>query len=75
MRDIFHGDCVSTCAIVMLQKTSQPVQFHITPPKRDAVSEWINKAELAGDDNLCPCQVHDPTLGDQAVLTDTGFLD
>jgi integrase len=64
VRDICHGDHVSSRAIVMQQKTSQPVQFEITPPTRDAVAEWIKEAELANDDYLFPSRVHDsPHLG------------
>lgn len=55
VRDICHGDRVSTCAIVMQQKTA---------PTRDAATEWIKKAELANDDDLFPSRVHDsPHLG------------
>ena len=64
VRDICHGDRVSTRAIVMQQKTSQPVQFEITPPTREAVTEWIKKAELSTEDYLFPSRVHDsPHLG------------
>lgn len=64
VRDICHGDRVSTRAIVMQQKTAQPVQFEITAPTRDAVTEWIKKSELANDDYLFPSRVHDsPHLG------------
>ena len=37
VRDIYHGDQISTRAIVMQQKTSKLVQFEITPPIREAV--------------------------------------
>jgi integrase len=64
VRDICHGDRVSTRAIVMQQKTSQPVQFEITPPTREAVTEWIKQAELSTEDYLFPSRVHDsPHLG------------
>ena len=64
VRDICHGDRVSTRAIVMQQKTSQPVQFEITPPTREAVKEWIKQAELSNEDYLFPSRVHDsPHLG------------
>ena len=64
VRDICHGDRVSTRAIVMQQKTSRPVQFEITPPTMDAVTEWIKLAELKNDDYLFPSRVHDsPHLG------------
>ncbi len=64
VRDICHGDRVSNRAIIMQQKTSQPVQFEITPPTRDAVTEWIKEADLRTDDYLFPSRVHDsPHLG------------
>ena len=64
VRDICHGDRVATRAIVMQQKTAQPVQFEITLPTRDAVTEWIKQAELGRDDYLFPSRVHDsPHLG------------
>ena len=64
VRDICHGDRVSTRAIVMQQKTSQPVQFEITPPTRDAVTAWIKEAKLVSDDFLFPSRVHEsPHLG------------
>jgi len=46
--------------VIGLQKiTSQPVQFEITQPTRDAVSEWIREAELGQDDYLFPLCIHD----------------
>lgn len=64
VRDICHGDRVSTRAIVMQQKTSKPVQFEITPPTREAVADWIKAAALRNDDYLFPSRVHDsPHLG------------
>lgn len=64
VRDICHGDRVSSRAIVMQQKTSLPVQFEITQPTRDAVSEWIKESNLSNDDYLFPSRIHDsPHLG------------
>ena len=64
VRDICHGDRVCTRAIVMQQKTSQPVQLEITPPTRDAVTDWIKEAALKQDDYLFPSRIHDsPPLG------------
>lgn len=64
VRDICHGERVSTRAIVMQQKTAQPVQFEITSPTRDAVTEWIKEASLTNDDYLFPSRVHEsPHLG------------
>ena len=64
VRDVCHGDRVSTRAIVLQQKTSQPVQFEITQPTRDAIGEWIKEAALTPDDCLFPSRLHDsPHLG------------
>lgn len=64
VRDVCHGDRVSMRTIVMQQKTSKPVQFEITQPTRDAVTNWIKEAKLASEDFLFPSRVHDsPHLG------------
>ena len=64
VRDICHGDRISTRAIVKQQKTSKPVQFEITPPTREAVAEWIKQAHLSNENYLFPSRVHDsPHLG------------
>lgn len=64
VRDICHGDRVSTRAIVMQKKTSLPVQFEITSPTRDAVGDWIKEAKLGTEDYLFPSRVHEsPHLG------------
>ena len=64
VRDISQGGRVATRAMVMQQKTARPVQFEITPPTREAVSEWIREARLSNDDYLFPSRVHDaPHLG------------
>ena len=59
VRDICHGERVSTRAIVILQKTSRPVQFEITPPTKDAVTAWIKEAKLVNEDFLFPSRVHE----------------
>ena len=46
VRDICHGDRISSRAIVMQQKTSMPVQFEITEATRGAVAAWIQKAAI-----------------------------
>ena len=52
VRDVTHGTTVSRRAMVMQQKTGQPVQFEITEQTRDSISNWINYAELMSDDFL-----------------------
>ncbi len=64
VRDICHGEGVSPRATVMQQKTSRPVQFEITQPTRDAVSDWIKNANLGQDDYLFPSRIHEsPHIG------------
>ena len=50
--DVTHGATVCRRAMVMQQKTGQPVQFEITEQTRDSISNWINHAELMSDDYL-----------------------
>jgi integrase len=54
VRDVFHGDRMATSAIILQQKTAKPVQLEITPPKRDAVAEWIKEAKLRPDGSCFP---------------------
>ena len=64
VRDICHGERVSPRAMVMQQKTSRPVQFEITQPTRDALSDWIKVAKLGQDDYLFPSRIHkSPHIG------------
>ncbi|MFV3370605.1 tyrosine-type recombinase/integrase [Pseudomonas sp. NY15435] len=57
VRDIAHGDQVSTRAIVMQQKTQRPVQFEITAQTRASVEAWILAARRRNDDFLFPSRV------------------
>jgi len=50
--DVAHGGVVSKRAMVMQQKTHQPVQFEITEQTRDAISNLINHARLTANDYL-----------------------
>ena len=64
VHDICHGEHVSPRATVMQQKTSRPVQFEITQPTRDAVSDWIKEAKLGQDDYLFASRIHEsPHIG------------
>lgn len=64
LRDISHGERIAARAIVMQQKTSLPVQFEITQPTREAVTDWIREAQLAQEDYLFPSRVHEsPHIG------------
>jgi hypothetical protein len=54
VRDVAHGDQVSKRAMVMQQKTHQPIQFEITEPTRASVMDWIKQAKLKSEDFLFP---------------------
>lgn len=58
VKDVCHGDRVSTRTIVMQQKTSLPVQFEITLPTRDAIDAWIKASSLKSEDYLFPSRIH-----------------
>lgn len=59
VRDICHGDRVSSRAMVMQRKTQRPVQFEITQPTREAVETWIHDAKLRSEDYLFPSRIHE----------------
>jgi integrase len=59
VRDISHGDRVTSRVIVMQQKTGRPVQFEITEQTRKSVAEWIKLSELKSDAFLFPSRIHD----------------
>lgn len=58
VRDVAHGNRVATRAIVMQQKTKQPVQFEITEQTRDTTTAWIEAARLSSDSFLFPSRLH-----------------
>lgn len=58
VKDISHGDRISSRAIVMQQKTSKPVQFEITEATRNSVADWIIQAHLNAENYLFPSRIH-----------------
>lgn len=50
--DIANGINVLKRAMVIQQKTQSPVQFEITPQTREALSKWIDHADLSRDNYL-----------------------
>ncbi|MGE7990321.1 tyrosine-type recombinase/integrase [Pseudomonas sp. NPDC089554] len=58
VRDVAHGEHVSSRAIVMQQKTQRSVQFEITEQTRLALEAWINQAQLHNEDCLFPSRLH-----------------
>ena len=59
VRDIPHGDRISSRAIVMQQKTGRPVQFEITEHTRNSIVAWMQLAKLRSDEFLFPSRIHD----------------
>ena len=57
VRNISLGSNIVKRAIIMQQKTHQPVQFEITEQTREAVSNWISHAELRNEDYLFKSRV------------------
>jgi len=57
VRDVAHGEHVSSRAIVMQQKTHRPVQFEITEQTRLALQAWIHQADFHCEDCLFPSRL------------------
>ena len=59
VRDICQGGDVASRAIVMQRKTRRPVQFEITEPTRESLSNWMRAAALGPDDYVFPSRLRD----------------
>lgn len=59
VRDVTHGTQILPRAIVIQRKTQRPVQFELTEPTRLAVSAWLEKTHLRGDQYLFPSRLAD----------------
>lgn len=57
VRNVCHGDRVAARAIVMQQKTQRPVQFEISEPTREAITNWIGQAGLRPEGCLFPSRL------------------
>ena len=57
VRDVAHGEHVSSRAMGMQQKTQRPVQFEITDQTRSALEAWIHRAQPRSEDYLFPSQL------------------
>ncbi len=57
VRDISTSGSVAKRAMVVQQKTQQPVQFEITEQTRDALKSWISMAGLNYADYLFPSRI------------------
>ena len=61
IRDISSGMSIANRAMVMQQKTHQPVKFEITEHTRNSVKDWITKANLKPLDYLFPSRIQSST--------------
>lgn len=59
LRDVAHGNTITKRAIILQQKTRQPVQFEITEQTRDALANWVEQAKLQAEDYLFKSRFHD----------------
>jgi len=58
VRDVYHGNGISPRAMILQQKTQQPVQFEITEQTRDALKNWISHNHLGPEDYLFPSRIN-----------------
>jgi integrase len=54
VRDVVHGNQILPRAMVVQRKTQRPVQFELTDQTKNAVSAWIDKANLKSKQYLFP---------------------
>jgi len=74
LKDVAHGSSIAKRAMIMQQKTQQPVQFEITEQTRDAIANWIAHATLTNDDYLFKSQFkYSPHLSTRQYARIVGF--
>jgi integrase len=56
--DVMVGGRIGSRAMIMQRKTQRRVQFEITARTREAVTDWIQTAELIASSYLFPSQLH-----------------
>lgn len=55
--DICNSGVVSSRAMILQKKTSQPVQFEITEEIRESIAEWLAVSGMSGTDHLFPSRI------------------
>ena len=58
VQDISHGGRISKRAMVMQQKTHQPVQFEITEQTRESIAAWVEYAGMTSENYLFKSRIH-----------------
>ncbi len=61
VRDVYHGNGIAPRAMILQQKTQQPVQFEITEQTRDALKNWISHNQLRPEDYLFRSRINRST--------------
>jgi integrase len=59
VRDVTNGNTILPRAMILQQKTKQPVQFESTEQTRDSLSKWIAFQGLSSSDYLFSSRLHD----------------
>ncbi len=57
VRDVSHGHGIAPRAMVLQQKTHQPVQFEITEHTRETLTNWIGHHHFRPEDYLFPSRI------------------
>lgn len=57
VKDISNGSSILKRAMILQQKTHQPVQFEITEQTRESLQNWISTASLSSEDYLFKSRV------------------
>jgi integrase len=58
VRDVAQGANILKRAMVIQQKTLQPVKFEITQQTREFLTTWIESRKLTSEDYLFPTRIH-----------------
>lgn len=58
VRDVHHGNGIAPRAMVLQQKTQQPVQFELTEQTRDALTTWMGHNHFRPEDYLFPSRIN-----------------
>ncbi|HNP96826.1 MAG TPA: tyrosine-type recombinase/integrase [Cyclobacteriaceae bacterium] len=58
VKDVYHGNGIAPRAMVLQQKTQQPVQFEITEQTKYALTNWIRHHNFRPDDYLFPSRIN-----------------
>jgi len=58
VKDVYHGNGIVPRAMILQQKTQQPVQFEITEQTRDALKSWISHKGLCPEEYLFSSRIN-----------------